>query len=134
MCFERVLVVRDHIFSGGSQTFFTEQHARQFRGEIYKRFGEFFHESIGIQSNVKQLILQERRVVSLKSLFQDARNQLLFGNFWQIHNAGLPVPKELLPPKPPKHITFQRKAVNRRIINEAAFLALLQDYGEVAFL
>ncbi len=34
-------------------------------------------------------------------------------------------------PRPPRVLTFQRKAANRRVINEDELLAVLSRYGEV---
>ena len=43
--------------------------------------------------------------------------------------AGLDPPEKQVPM--PRHITFQRKRANRRVVNEEQLIELLREFGEV---
>lgn len=46
-----------------------------------------------------------------------------------VHRAGLTSPVRQVPM--PRHITFQRKRANRRVVNEEQLIELLREFGEV---
>ena len=46
-----------------------------------------------------------------------------------VHCAGLVSPVKQVPM--PRHITFQRKRANRRVVNEEQLIELLREFGEV---
>ena len=77
----------------------------------------------------------EQAVHSRSQLWQAAALQLLSVRTWRMMNderklwAGLPPPARR--PQLPRIITFQRKASNRRVVNEDRLIAMLQGFGEV---
>ena len=46
-----------------------------------------------------------------------------------VHHAGLVPPRKQVPLN--RHITFQRKRANRRVVNEEQLMELLKEFGEV---
>ena len=46
-----------------------------------------------------------------------------------VHYTGLSPPEKQMPM--PRHITFQRKRANRRVVNEEQLIELLREFGEV---